>query len=120
MVTIYFENLTVYTTIGAYTWEHEIQQKLHISLKIKYDSSHAIKTDNLEEALDYHALANDLIQFAATAHFQLLEAFAKAIVDRLCLNPRIQSIWLKVSKPQAIKEAEDVGVIIEIENQREC
>jgi 7,8-dihydroneopterin aldolase/epimerase/oxygenase len=113
MAIIYIKRLKVMTFIGVHPWEKTIQQALYLSVRLSYDETQAATTDCLEYALDYSEVAQIMKTLCETSQYQLLETLAHAIIDVLFLNPKIHHIWLKISKPEAVPELDDIGVIIE-------
>ena len=69
--------------IGCYDWERTIKQRLEINLDLTADFAKAAVTDDLTHALDYAALAGQVMTFVEQSDFQLLEALAAAIVDHI-------------------------------------
>lgn len=109
---VFIHGLEVETTIGAYDWEQGIKQTLILDLELACDTRIAAKNDNLEDALDYAAISQEIIDFLGKSHFQLLETLAEKVTDLILSTFNIEEVKLKVSKPKAVSHARDVGVII--------
>ncbi|CAA2931027.1 bifunctional dihydroneopterin aldolase/7,8-dihydroneopterin epimerase [Arsenophonus endosymbiont of Bemisia tabaci] len=110
---IFIEQLSVFTTIGAYDWEHTIQQKLLIDIEMGWDNQQPAKSDQVENCLDYAQVSQVVIKHIETQKFALIERVAQEIAD-IILN-QFNSCWVcvKVCKPGAVAQAKQVGVIIE-------
>lgn len=113
MAIIYIKRLKVMTFIGVHPWEQTIQQTLYLSAKLHYDETTAAAIDSLAHALDYSEIAQTMKSLCETSHYQLLETLGHAILQQLFLNPKINHVWLKISKPHAVPDLDDIGVIIE-------
>ena len=109
---VFIRGLEVETTIGAYDWEQSIKQKLILDLELSCDTRIAAKTDNLEDALDYAVISQEIIDFLGKSHFQLLETLADRVADLILCAFNIEEVKLKVSKPAAVSLAREVGVMI--------
>jgi dihydroneopterin aldolase len=110
--TIFIESLKVEAIIGVYDQERTKKQPLIIDIEMQYDSLQASHSDNLDYALDYHALSNDIYAFVSASSYQLIEALAEAIANRILKNQLVKAVDIKLSKPQALDKADNVGIRI--------
>ena len=110
MVTIFIEALSVEAIIGVYEQERTNKQPLLIDIEMQYDAQQASLSDNLRYALDYHKISNDIHAFVAASNYYLIEALAQAIADRILINPLVTTVDIKISKPQALDKASNVGI----------
>lgn len=110
---IVIEQLSVFTTIGAYDWEQAIQQKLLLDIEMGWDTQRAAKSDQVKYCLDYAQVSQVVIKHIETQKFALIERVAQEVAD-IVLN-QFASCWVrvKVCKPGAVGQAKQVGVIIE-------
>lgn len=101
------------TVIGVYAWEREVRQRLIVDLEMAWDLRRAADSDDVELALNYAAVSQRLREFAAGERCLLIERLA----DRLAAVVReefdVPWLRLRLGKPGAVKEADDVGVVIE-------
>ena len=110
--TIYIHNLKVQTIIGIFGWERKVRQEVSIDLELSFDCAKAAKTDSIESTLDYKAITKGVIAFVEASSFQLQESLAEGIAALVKENYGVESLKLRVSKPGALRYADDVGVII--------
>lgn len=109
----YIRGLKIETIIGIYDWEREIKQTVSLDLDMGCDIKKASETEDLQYTLDYEAISNCLIEFVEGSAFQLIETMAELGAALVMERFNIPWIRFKVSKPGAVKAAEDVGVVIE-------
>ena len=109
---IYIKDLRVETIIGIFGWEREVRQEVSIDLEMTFDCKRAAKTDAIEDTIDYKKITKGIIKFVEESKFQLQETLAEGIADLVKNEYKIDSLKLRVSKPGALRHAEDVGVII--------
>ena len=109
---IYIKDLRVQTIIGIFGWEREVRQEVSIDLEMTFDCKRAAKTDAIEDTIDYKKITKGIIKFVEESKFQLQETLAEGIADLVKNEYKIDSLKLRVSKPGALRHAEDVGVII--------
>ena len=109
---IYIKDLRVQTIIGIFGWEREVRQEVSIDLEMTFDCKRASKTDSIEDTIDYKEISKGIIKFVEESEFQLQETLAEGIAALLKNEFKVNSLKLRVSKPGALRHAEDVGVII--------
>ncbi|MGV7963033.1 bifunctional dihydroneopterin aldolase/7,8-dihydroneopterin epimerase [Photorhabdus tasmaniensis] len=110
---VFIEELAVITTIGVYDWEQTIKQKLVFDIEMGWDNKRASSSDNIEHCLDYAEVSEAIINHVENQNFALVERVAEEVADLLL--DRFNSPWvrIKVTKPGAVAQARQVGVIIE-------
>ncbi len=112
---LYINELAVETIIGIHDWEKSHKQTLYLSLQLGFDLISAAQTDTIDDTIDYAALCQCIENYLRNERFQLIETLAQSVANLLFSHYPILWLRLKVSKPQAIPQAKDVGVVIERE-----
>ncbi|MBK6736368.1 MAG: dihydroneopterin aldolase [Haliea sp.] len=113
MNTVYIKGLRAQAVIGVYDWERLIRQPLVMDLEMASDTARAAATDAIADALDYAAISQQVIALVEGSEFQLLESLADAIATMVMREFGVPWLRLRLGKPGAVAEAEDVGVIVE-------
>ncbi|TDB55944.1 bifunctional dihydroneopterin aldolase/7,8-dihydroneopterin epimerase [Photorhabdus luminescens] len=110
---VFIEELVVITTIGVYDWEQTIKQKLVFDIEMGWDNKRASCCDDVEYCLDYAKVSEAIIEHVENQSFALVERVAEEVAELLL--KRFNSPWvrIKVSKPGAVAQARQVGVMIE-------
>ena len=116
MDTLYIKDLALTTVIGVYAWERRIHQTILVSLEFSVDIKQAASNDDINQALDYATLAEQLQLFASNNSYQLIETLAENMAQLLLSQFPIKHLRLQLSKPGAIANAKEVGIIIERHN----
>jgi FolB domain-containing protein len=114
MAIINIVDLRLRTIIGAHVWERKIKQELIINITLEYDSSKASRSDKLADALDYEQITKIVIKTVELSRCQLIEKLSQTILDKLKIFKNIQSLVLKIDKPQAIPEARCVSYTVSL------
>jgi dihydroneopterin aldolase len=109
---IYIKDLRVQTIIGIFGWEREVRQEVSIDLEMVFDCKRAAKTDAIKDTIDYKKITKGIIKFVEESEFQLQETLAESIAALVKNEYKVNSLKLRISKPGALRHAEDVGVII--------
>lgn len=110
---IFLHNLSIDTIIGVFDWERQIKQTVIIDLDMATDIQRAAQSDSLEDTLNYKSVSKRLINFVENSQFQLVESLAEHIAAILINEFHIPWVRVRVNKKGAIRNAHDVGVIIE-------
>lgn len=107
---VFIEQLEAEAIIGTYGHEQSQYQPLIFDLEMYGDFSQAAASDQLDQAIDYAQVTEQVRQFCLNRHFQLLEALVSALMDMLLANfGLIEELSITVRKPLAVKQA-TVGV----------
>jgi len=109
---VFVKGLKVEAVIGVYTWERAITQPLLIDIALETDISRAAASDDVNDALNYKAVCDDVSEWCQDMKAQLLEHLAGQIADKLLAKYNCRKVTLSVAKPTAIKQADAVGVQI--------
>jgi dihydroneopterin aldolase len=110
---VFIEDLRIQTVIGVFDWEREITQTISLDMKMAFDISKAAASDDIADTLDYKAVSKRLIQFVEGSEFQLVEALAEHCANIVLSEFPVGWVYLKLSKPGAVRGSSAVGVIIE-------
>jgi dihydroneopterin aldolase len=113
---IFIKGLKVDTIIGVYPEERLKTQPIYLDIKLYCDTSKAALTDDIRFAVDYHKISDDLYSLVESSSFELIESLAEACVQKLLSYQGIAQVKLKLSKPDALDKAINVGLIL----KRKC
>lgn len=110
---IFIKDLVARGIIGINDWEREKPQEILINITVFTDTSHAAKSDDLADCVDYRALAKKVQAHAETAARLTVEALANDLAD-ICLEATgVDKAVVRVEKPGAVRFSSSVGVEIE-------
>lgn len=110
---VFIEELSVITTIGVYDWEQTIQQKLVFDIEMGWDNRKAAASDDVNDCLSYADISDAVIKHVESQRFALVERVAEEIAELLLQQFKSPWVRVKVSKPGAVAQARNVGVVIE-------
>jgi len=109
---VFIRELRADTVIGVYDWERDIRQSVVLDLEMG-DNPRAASSDQIDDALDYAAIATRVLSFIEGSEFQLIETLAEQIAALIMREFHVPWLRLRLSKPGAVSQAKDVGVLIE-------
>lgn len=107
---VHIEALEIDAVIGVFDWERKIRQRLVLDVRLGGDFRQAAATDELQFALDYSAISEELTSLTQALQPKLLETLSEALAEALLRKPGIEGVWLKISKPGAVPAARNVAV----------
>ena len=104
---ILINDLNLNAIFGFYDYEKIKEQELVFNLKL-YIKSGNHQDKKLDQIVDYDMIIY-IIKNILKNKINFLETLAEKIIDEIFSNRRIFKIYLKIEKPQAIKECKSVG-----------
>ncbi|MEH6591589.1 MAG: dihydroneopterin aldolase [Halioglobus sp.] len=110
---VYIRQLRADTVIGVYDWERTVHQSVYLDLEMATDIRKAAGVDALEHTLDYAAISARVVSFIEQSEFELIEAMAEQVAAIVREEFQVPWLRLRLSKPGAVAQAKDVGVLIE-------
>lgn len=109
---IYLKGLQVQTTIGAFSYEKAIRQRLMLDIECGFESL-KLKEDSVEALpLNYHLLAVSVKEFFDKHQFALLETAAHQLAETLMASHPILELQISIEKKGSISGVEAAGVRI--------
>ncbi|MBI3165421.1 MAG: dihydroneopterin aldolase [Anaerolineales bacterium] len=114
---VFIKDLLARGIIGIREWEREKEQDILINVTVYTDTIRAAETDDINDCVDYSALAREIQSHAETAKRLTVEALANDLA-KICLQtPLVRKVVVRVEKPGAVRFAKSVGV--EVERKRD-
>lgn len=110
---IYLHDLRVEAIIGIFEWERRVKQTIVIDLDMATDIHKAASSDNIQDTLDYKAVAKRIMAFVESSRFELVETLAERIAETVMQEFSVPWLRLRLNKQGAVRGARDVGIIIE-------
>ena len=110
---IFLSEMKIETTVGIWEWEKRIKQQVIIDIEMSADIKKAAATDQIEDTLNYKAVAKSVRKLVEESSFQLVETMAEKISELVIGEHNVSWVRVKVNKPGAIRGSKGVGIIIE-------
>ena len=110
---IFIQQLRVDTVIGIYDWERRIRQTVVFDLEMGADVAAAAATDQIDDTLNYKAVAKAVIAFVEGSEFQLVETLAERVAALIRDEFAVPWVRVNLNKAGAVTGSQGVGVIIE-------
>ena len=113
MDAVFIRGLKAKAVIGVFDWEKQIRQNLVLDLDLRADVARTAASDALEDAVDYKAISQRVVEFVEDSQFQLVESMAEAVARIVREEFAVSWVRVRISKPFAVRTAQEVGVVIE-------
>ena len=110
---IEIKDLLVRTIIGINPDERLNRQDVLINLKFAVNIHPAGKSDEIEDAVNYRTICKKVIAMVEESNYQLVEKLAEQVALCCLEDRRVQTVWVSIEKPGALRFARSVGVTIE-------
>lgn len=109
---VLIEELTLEMSIGIYEFEKAAPQRVIIDICINVKPAEQDMPQNINDVVSYENIVNEVKILSQTKHYDLVETFAEETAQ-ICLKQETSSaVYVKIVKPDVIKEAKSVGVSI--------
>ena len=108
--TVFIKDFIIEEIIGIH--QHGKIRKLKIKIKIVLDVNQNSPPNekDIKSIVDYEKITNKLESLTKRKKYNFLESLAEDSFEEIFKDKRINSVTIKIEKPQAIKNARSVGV----------
>ena len=110
--TLSINRLRIRCIIGCNPEERTTPQEILLTVHLALDCSKAGHSDNLDDTINYYALAQQLTDLAIRGKFRLIEALAESTADHCLQQPLVSQVSITVEKPAAIPNADCASIAI--------
>ena len=69
---IRIKNLRLRTVVGVHDWEKDVLQDVVIGIDVELRNERAIRTDRMEDTVDYRALTKRIVERVEKSRFTLI------------------------------------------------
>ena len=108
--TVLIKDFFINEIIGIHKHEKIKKQKIIFNIVIGVDQSTLPDEKNLLSVVDYEKITNKLENLAKNKNYNFLESLAEDSFKIIFKDKRINSVKIKIEKPEAIKNAKSVGI----------
>jgi 7,8-dihydroneopterin aldolase/epimerase/oxygenase len=108
--TVLIKDFIIYEIIGIHQNEKVKKQKIIFNIVIDVNQNIYPDENNLASIVDYEKITNKLKNLAKKKKYNFLESLAEDSFDEIFSDKRIKSVKIKIEKPDAIENAQSVGI----------
>ena len=107
---VFIKDFTIKEIIGIHNHEKIKKQKIKFNIIIDVDQNSIPDENNIRSIVDYEKITKKLENLAKNKNYNFLESLAEDSFKEIFEDKRINSVTIKIEKPDAIKNAGSVGV----------
>ena len=107
---VLIKNFIIQEIIGIHEHEKIKKQKIKFNIVIDVDQNVLPNEKDIKSIVDYEKITNNLKNLAKSKKYNFLESLAEDSFKEIFEDKRINSVKIKIEKPEAIKNADSVGV----------
>ena len=96
--------------IGIHEHEKIKKQKIKFNIVLNVNQSSVPDEKDINTIVDYEKITNKLENLTKSKKYNFLESLAEDSFKEIFEDKRINSVTIKIEKPEAIKNAKSVGV----------
>ena len=107
---VLIKNFIIQEIIGIHEHEKIKKQKIKFNIVIDIDQNILPNEKDIKSIVDYEKITNNLKNLVKNKKYNFLESLAEDSFKEIFEDKRINSVKIKIEKPEAIKDADSVGV----------
>ncbi len=108
--TVFIKDFIVQEIIGIHEHEKTEKQKIKFNIVVNVNQNTVPDEKNIKSIVDYEKITNKLENLVKNKKYNFLESLAEDSFKEIFEDKRINSVKIKIEKPDAIKNADSVGV----------
>ena len=108
--TVFIKDFIIQEIIGIHEHEKTKKQKIKFNIVVNVNQNTIPDEKNIKSIIDYEKITNKLENLVENKKYNFLESLAEDSFKEIFEDKRINSAKIKIEKPDAIKNADSVGV----------
>ena len=108
--TVFIKDFIIKEIIGIHEHEKIKKQKIKFNIVLDINQSSVPDEKDIKSIVDYEKITNKLEKLTKNKKYNFLESLAEDSFKEIFEDKRINSVIIKIEKPEAIKNAKSVGV----------
>ena len=108
--TVFIKDFVVQEIIGIHEHEKLKKQKIKFNIVLDVNQSTIPNEQDIKSIVDYEKITIELESLTKNKKYNFLESLAEDSFKEIFKDERINSVKIKIEKPDAIKNAKSVGV----------
>ena len=108
--TVFIKDFIIEEIIGIHQHEKIRKQKIKFNIVLDVNQNSLPNEKDIKSIVDYEKITNKLENLSKSKKYNFLESLAEDSFKEIFEDKRINSVTIKIEKPEAIKNAQSVGV----------
>jgi dihydroneopterin aldolase len=110
---VFVRDFEIIASVGVFEHEKRYEQRILLSADLAVRDDYDGVSDRLEDVLDYSTLVEGIALLVQREHVNLLETLAERVAQHCLTDRRVESVRVRIEKPDALPMCRSVGVAIE-------
>ena len=107
---VFIKDFIIEEIIGIHEHEKIKKQKIKFNIVVDVNQNTVPDEKDIKSIVDYEKIKNKLKNLVKNKKYNFLESLAEDSFKEIFEDKRINSVKIKIEKPDAIKNADSVGV----------
>jgi len=108
--TVFIKDFIIQEIIGIHEHEKTKKQKIKFNIVVNVNQNTVPDEKDIKSIVDYEKITNKLENLVKNKKYNFLESLAEDSFKEIFEDKRINYVKIKIEKPDAIKNADSVGV----------
>ena len=108
--TVFIKDFIIEEIIGIHQHEKIRKQKIKFNIVLDVNQNSLPNEKDIKSIVDYEKITNKLENLSKSKKYNFLESLAEDSFKEIFEDKRINSVTIKIEKPEAIKNAKSVGI----------
>ena len=108
--TVFIKDFIIEEIIGFYEHEKIKKQKIKFNIVLDINQNSLPDEGDIKSIVDYEKITKKIENLTKSKKYNFLESLAEDSFKEIFDDKRINSVAIKIEKPEAIKNAKSVGV----------
>ena len=108
--TVFIKDFIIQEIIGIHEHEKTKKQKIKFNIVVNVNQNTVPDEKDIKSIVDYEKITNKLENLVKNKKYNFLESLAEDSFKEIFEDKRINSVKIKIEKPDAIKNVDSVGV----------
>ena len=107
---VFIKDFIIEEIIGIHKHEKIKKQKIKFNIILDVNKNSIPDEKDIKSIVDYEKITNKLKNLTKSKKYNFLESLAEDSFKEIFEDKRINSVTIKIEKPEAIKNAKSVGI----------
>lgn len=110
---VFVRDLEIVASVGVLEREKRYEQRIIVSADLFVRDDYDGSSDRLSDVLDYSKVVDGIARLVQREHVNLIETLAERIADHCLEDGRVESVRIRIEKPEVLEHCRSVGIEIE-------
>ena len=110
---VFIRDLEIVVSVGVLEREKRYEQRIIVSTDLLVRDEYDGVSDRLGDVLDYSKVVDGIVRLVQSEHVNLIETLAERIARQCLADTRVESVRVRIEKPDVMEHCRSVGIEIE-------